>query len=98
MFDGDYTVFADGNIHTAIIDVVGGRECGAAMDVTMDNIAAVESTRNARFFALINSPPKNYTVSIYDRKCHKKNRSLNIVRGGGQEKNCDFVQNDEQFC
>ena len=28
LFDGDFTVFADGNIHTAIIDVVGGRECG----------------------------------------------------------------------
>ena len=28
LFDGDYTVFADFNIHTAIIDVVGGRECG----------------------------------------------------------------------
>ena len=26
--DGDYTGIADGNIHTAIIDVVGGRECG----------------------------------------------------------------------
>ena len=28
LFDGDYTGFADVNIHTAIIDVVGGRECG----------------------------------------------------------------------
>ena len=28
LFDGDYTGIADGNIHTAIIDVVGGRECG----------------------------------------------------------------------
>ena len=28
-----------------------------------------------------------------------KNRSFNIVRGGvGQEKKCDFVQSDEQFC
>ena len=28
LFDGDYTGIADVNIHTAIIDVVGGRECG----------------------------------------------------------------------
>ena len=28
LIDGDYTGIADGNIHTAIIDVVGGRECG----------------------------------------------------------------------
>ena len=28
LFDGDYTGIADLNIHTALIDVVGGRECG----------------------------------------------------------------------
>ena len=28
LFDGDYTGIADVNIHTALIDVVGGRECG----------------------------------------------------------------------
>ena len=28
LIDGDYTGIADVNIHTAIIDVVGGRECG----------------------------------------------------------------------
>ena len=28
LIDGDYTGIADGNIHTALIDVVGGRECG----------------------------------------------------------------------
>ena len=28
LIDGDFTGIADGNIHTALIDVVGGRECG----------------------------------------------------------------------